>query len=107
VKESVVVAQKDGVDERIVLFVVLSPGAVFDAALEAKLRHTIRQRTSPHHVPKVILAVPDLPRTLSGKISEAAVAHLVNGRTIDNADALANPAVLVHFKDRPELALAP
>jgi acetoacetyl-CoA synthetase len=107
VKESVVVAQRVGVDERIVLFVVLTPGATLDAALEAKLRHTIRQRTSPHHVPKVILAVPDLPRTLSGKISEAAVAHVVNGRPIDNSDALANPAALAHFRDRHELTLAP
>jgi acetoacetyl-CoA synthetase len=107
VLECVAVGQQVGADERIVLFVRLAAGRELDAALDQELRRTIRERTSPHHVPKVVLAVPDLPRTLSGKVSEAAVARVVNRRPVDNTDALANPGALAHFQDRPELRLEP
>jgi acetoacetyl-CoA synthetase len=52
----------------------------------------------------VILEVPDLPRTVSGKISEIAVRKVLEGKPIDNRDALANPQALDAFRDRPELA---
>ena len=59
----------------------------------------IRRNTTPRHVPARIVAVPDVPRTISGKIVELAV----HGRPVRNTDALANPAALEHFRDRPEL----
>ena len=109
VVESVAVGQAvkvDGGDDvRVVLFVVLRPGVALDDALVTRMQRAVRERTSPHHVPRVICQVTDLPRTLSGKISEAAVTKTVNGRPIDNADALANPQVLEQFSDRPELAV--
>ncbi|QDU85397.1 Acetyl-coenzyme A synthetase [Planctomycetes bacterium Pla163] len=105
VTECAVVGQDVDGDVRIVLFVVLPQGQMLDDGLRDTIRTTVRERTSPHHVPRVICQVPDLPRTLSGKISEAAIARTVNGQPVDNADALANPKVLEHFANRPELAV--
>jgi acetoacetyl-CoA synthetase len=51
----------------------------------------------------VILAVADIPRTISGKITEMAVRDVVHGREVMNADALANPEALALFRDLPEL----
>jgi len=88
-----------------VLFVRLREGATLDDALRERIRRRIRERTSPHHVPKVIAQVPDIPRTISGKITEIAVRDVIHGRAVKNTDALANPGALAHFRDRPELRL--
>jgi acetoacetyl-CoA synthetase len=86
-----------------VLFVRLRPGLALDAALERRIREVIRSNTTPRHVPARIVAVPDIPRTISGKIVELAVRDIVHGRPVKNTDALANPASLEHFRDCPEL----
>jgi acetoacetyl-CoA synthetase len=49
------------------------------------------------------LAVEDIPRTRSGKITELAVRDVVEGRPVKNTEALANPEALDHFQGRPEL----
>jgi acetoacetyl-CoA synthetase len=104
--ESVVIGQEQGDDDvRIVLFVRLRAGAVLDDPLRDRIRRRIRDGASPHHVPRVILAVDDIPRTISGKITELAVRDVVHGREVKNTDALANPAALSQFRDRPELRL--
>ena len=51
----------------------------------------------------MILAVDDIPRTRSGKISELAVRDAIHGRPVQNTDALANPEALDGFRERPEL----
>ena len=68
------------------------------------IKRRIRQHASPRHVPAVIAAVPDVPRTLSGKIAELAVREVVHGRAVRNTTALANPEVLDAFRNRAELA---
>ena len=103
VLESLAIGQRWQDDVRIVLFVVLRDGAALDDALRERIRTRLRQHASPRHVPAVILSVPDLPRTRSGKISEIAVREVVHGREVENAEALANPEALAHFRDRPEL----
>jgi hypothetical protein len=85
-------------DVRIVLFVRMREGAVLDDALEGAIRRRIREHASPHHVPRVILAVADIPRTISGKISEIAVREVIHGRPVKNTDALANPEALEHYR---------
>jgi acetoacetyl-CoA synthetase len=90
-------------ESRVVLFVRLRDGLTLDDALGDRIRQRIREHTSPHHVPKKIVQVTDLPRTISGKISELAVREVVHGRPVRNADALANPAALALFRDLPEL----
>ncbi|MEO5824619.1 MAG: acetoacetate--CoA ligase [Gemmatimonadales bacterium] len=107
VVESLVIAQqRPGAavgDVRIVLFVRLRDGVVLDDALEAAIRSRIRSGASPHHVPGVIAAVTDIPRTRSGKISEIAVRDVVEGREVRNVGALANPESLEQFRGRVEL----
>jgi acetoacetyl-CoA synthetase len=103
VLEALAVGQQHDNDERIVLFVRLREGVALDDALVERIRKTIRAATSPRHVPAKVLAVPDLPRTKSGKITELAVRQILHGRPVKNAEALANPEALEHFRDRPEL----
>jgi acetoacetyl-CoA synthetase len=54
-------------------------------------------------VPAKIVAVPEIPRTISGKIVELAVRNVVHGLPVTNTDALANPGALEHFRNRTEL----
>jgi acetoacetyl-CoA synthetase len=103
VLESVVVAQEWDEDVRIVLFVRLRPEISLDELLRDRIRRRIREHTSPHHVPRRIVAVADIPRTISGKITELAVREVIHGRPVHNIDALANPAALDLYRDLPEL----
>jgi acetoacetyl-CoA synthetase len=103
VVESLAIGQDVDGDTRIVLFVQLAPGLTLDDELSAEIRRRIRSRLSPRHVPAVIVQAPDLPRTRSGKLSELAVRDVVNGRTVANTSALANPECLHFFGDVAEL----
>jgi acetoacetyl-CoA synthetase len=75
-----------------------------DDALVDQIKRTIRDKTTPRHVPAKIVQVSDIPRTRSGKIVELAVRNVVHGRPVKNLEALANPEALAHYKDRAELA---
>jgi len=90
-------------EARVVLFVRLAVGRSLDDALRARIRARIQANTSPHHVPRVIAEVSDLPRTRSGKISELAVREVIHGRAVKNIEALANPESLVEFSAHPAL----
>jgi acetoacetyl-CoA synthetase len=102
VLESVAIGQETGEgdsgDVQIVLFVRLKERTVFDEALRDRIRKQIRDNTSPLHVPKKIVQVADIPRTISGKISELAVRAVVHGREVTNTEALANPESLKLFE---------
>ncbi len=100
--ESIVIGQDWEDDVRVMLFVVLREGEVLDEQLAQSVRSTIRQNATPRHVPAKIIQVPEIPRTLSGKIVELAVREVVHGRPVDNVDALANPEALAHFANRSE-----
>lgn len=104
VQEAIAVAQDWDDDTRIVLFVRLSDGAELGDELVATIRSELRAKGSPRHVPAVVAAVDDIPRTRSGKIVELAVTDVVNGRPVTNTEALANPDALGQFASRPELA---
>ena len=90
-------------DTRIVLFVVMRDGIELDDSIRDTIKHRIRRHLSPRHVPAVIAAVPDVPRTLSGKIAELAVRDVVHGHEVRNTTALANPEVLDAYRNRAEL----
>ena len=102
--ESVVVGQSWQGDTRIVLFVRLAEGLSLSEDLIARLKGRLREQASPRHVPAKILAVQDIPRTRSGKISEIAVRETIHGRPTRNAHALANPEALAEFRDLRELS---
>ncbi|MDO9321339.1 MAG: acetoacetate--CoA ligase, partial [Pseudomonas sp.] len=103
VLESIAIGQEWDDDVRVVLFVRLREGIELSEALQAEIRQVIRANTTPRHVPAKIIAVADIPRTISGKIVELAVRNVVHGRPVKNTDALANPQALALFRDLPAL----
>ncbi len=105
VVEAIAVGQEWNDDTRIVLFVRLADGVRLNDALQSEIRARLRAHASPRHVPARIVQVTDLPRTRSNKISELAVADVVNGREVRNTEALANPESLEQYRSRPELAV--
>ncbi len=108
--ESVAVGQEMGEgnsgDVRIVLFVRLRDGILLDDDLRKRIASRLRENCSPIHVPKKIVQIADIPRTVSGKISEIAVRETIHGRPVRNTEALANPASLALYRDLPELRIA-
>jgi acetoacetyl-CoA synthetase len=103
VLESICVGQDWNDDVRVVLFVNLRDGIKLDDDLQDRIRKSIRENTTPRHVPARIVQVADIPRTISGKIVELAVRNVIHGRPVTNADALANPEALDLYRDLPEL----
>ncbi len=103
VLESIAIGQEWDDDVRVVLFVRLRDGVMLSDELQTRIRQTIRANTTPRHVPAKIIAVSDIPRTISGKIVELAVRNVVHGKPVKNTDALANPQALALFRDLAEL----
>ena len=85
------------------LFVILRDGVELDDDLQLRIRKVIRENATLRHVPAKIIAVPEIPRTKSGKIVELAVRSIVHRESVKNTEALANPEALAHFADIPEL----
>ncbi|MFK5980295.1 MAG: acetoacetate--CoA ligase [Rhizobiaceae bacterium] len=104
VDEALCIGQSWESDVRVVLFVKLAAGVTLDEALTKTIKQKIRTGATPRHVPAKIIAVADIPRTKSGKITELAVRDVVHGRQIKNQEALANPEALALFENLAELA---
>lgn len=103
VLEALVIGQNWDNDVRVILFVRLREGVSLDDDLVKRIKAEIRANATPRHVPAKIIAVADVPRTHSGKISELAVKDVVHGRAVKNRDALSNPEALAIFVDMPAL----
>jgi acetoacetyl-CoA synthetase len=103
IAEALCIGQDFDDDVRVVLFVRLAAGISLDDDLEKRIRTKIRTGASPRHVPAKIIAVADIPRTKSGKITELAVREVVHGRPVRNKEALANPEALELYRDLPQL----
>lgn len=94
------------------LFVVLRPGAELTGELKDQINERIRTALSPRHVPSEIVAVADIPRTLSGKKMELPIKKLLLGQPVEQVahpDAMANPDCLhwyVEFAQRRNAATA-
>ena len=104
VLEAIVIGQDWDNDTRLVLFVKLVEGVELSEDLVKRIKSEIREGASPRHVPAIVLAVEDIPRTKSGKITELAVRDVVHGRPVQNVHALANPETLELFRNLPALA---
>jgi len=104
VVESIAIGQNWDDDVRVVLFVQLQDGIILSEKLVQKIRNTVRENTTPRHVPAKVVAVPEIPRTKSGKIVELAVRSVVHGEEVRNTEALANPEALEHYRGLSELA---
>ena len=103
IADSIVVGQDWDNDVRIILFVKPAPGVELNEALIKKINKTIRENTSPRHVPAKIIPVADIPYTINMKKVELAVRNVIHGRPVTNRDALANPQALELYRDLPEL----
>jgi acetoacetyl-CoA synthetase len=82
------------------LFVKLKPGHELDDRLQREINDTLRRAYSPRHVPDRIIAVPEIPYTLTGKKMEVPVRKILMGMSPDkvlNRNAMANPKVLDVF----------
>jgi len=101
--EALVIGQNWDNDVRVILFVRMADDARLDDDLKQRISAAVRAGATPRHVPAVIIAVPDIPRTRSGKITELAVRDIIHGRAVKNTDALANAEALAFFKDLAEL----
>jgi acetoacetyl-CoA synthetase len=96
---------REGTDGVICLFVVLREGAVLDDELRGTLARSIRERTSPRHVPDEVRAIDAVPRTLSGKVVEVPVKRILMGADpagVVSRDSLADPGALDYFVELAE-----
>ena len=98
IADSLAVGQNYHEDQRVILFVKLSPGYNLTNDLQDKIRRTLRENASPRHVPALILDTPDIPYTLNMKKVESAVTNIINGRAVSNRDALINPGSLEYYE---------
>jgi len=103
VLESIAIGQEWDNDVRVVLFVRLRDGLKLDEDLTQLIKSTIRRNASPRHTPAKVIQVPDIPRTMSGKLVELAVKKVIHGESVSNHDAFANPESLAFYKNIPEL----
>ncbi len=99
ITEGLVVGQDFKNDNRIVLFVTTQNNTELDKEKIDFIKMKIRKNCSPKHVPSLVIKVPEIPRTKSGKIVEIAVKNIINGKKIDNLQAIANPGCLKLFEN--------
>ena len=103
VLECIAVGQEFQGDTRIILFVHLREGLTLMPQLAEKIKRQIRENTTVHHVPAIIVQVQDIPRTLNGKLVERAVTEVIHNRPVKNREALANPHTLNLYENLKEL----
>ena len=103
IKESIVIGQSWKNDVRIILFIVLNKGYNLTNEIKDKIKKAIRTNASPRHVPSKIISILEIPKTKNGKLVELAVKQSIEGDTIKNLEALANPDSLKQFKNIKEL----
>jgi acetoacetyl-CoA synthetase len=84
------------------LFVRLKDGVTLDEALIQAIHARLRTDCSPRHVPDEVIAVQQIPYTLTGKKMEVPVRKLLMGWPLDKAasrDAMMNPSAIDFFVD--------
>ena len=105
ITEGLVVGQDFNDDVRIILFVTTKKNQKLDEGKLKLIKSKIRKNCSPKHVPHIIIKVPEIPKTKSGKIVELAVKKIINGDKINNKEAISNPESLKYFENLPELKI--
>jgi len=103
IQESIAIGQSWNNDIRIILFIVLNKSYNLTDEIKDKIKKEIRIKASPRHVPSKIISILEIPKTKNGKLVELAVKQSVEGETVKNLEALANPDSLKQFKNIKEL----
>ncbi|MHA2269943.1 MAG: acetoacetate--CoA ligase [Promethearchaeota archaeon] len=101
ITDSLVIGQKWEGDIRVIMFVLLSEGFELNDKLKTKIKQTLREKTSPRHVPKLIFQTPEdgIPYTFSNKKVEIAVTKIIHGMKVANRGALRNPESLDFYME--------
>ena len=89
--EAVVVETNDNSESTVTLFLKLDKDKKLTEELIEQIKHRLKTYASPKHVPTNIIQVDDIPKTISGKISELSVKSAIEGKKIKNIEALSNP----------------
>lgn len=101
VKDSLIICiEKEGGAFWMPLFVVMQDNVALTDELKKKINTTIRSDYSPRHVPDEIIAVPDIPYTISGKKTETPVKKVLMGKDpnkVVNKGSLRNPESMNFF----------
>jgi len=105
ITEGLVVGQDYNDDVRVILFVKTKNDVELDNEKIKSIKSRIRKNCSPKHVPTIIIKVPEIPRTKSGKIVELAVRKVIHGEIVNNKEAIANPEALKYFENLPQLKI--
>ncbi len=103
IQESIVIGQSWKNDIRVILFVVLNKKNSLSEKLKDKIKKAVKLNASPRHVPSKIISISEIPKTKNGKLVELAVKQTIEGETINNLEAIANPDSLKQFKNIIEL----
>jgi len=99
ITEGLVVGQNHNNDVRIILFVTTKNNQELNDEKIKYIKSKIRKNCSPKHVPAIVIKVPEIPRTKSGKIVELTVKKIINGEEIDNLESISNPKSLTYFRN--------
>jgi acetoacetyl-CoA synthetase len=89
-----------GTEGRLLLFLVLREGAELGDDLRARIKQKLRRDLSPRHVPDELHAIPEVPRTLTGKKLEVPVRRILLGHPLElvlSPGALSNPESIRYF----------
>jgi acetoacetyl-CoA synthetase len=98
VADSLAIGQAWKGDQRVILFVKIATGFDLTEGLKIKIKKALREKTSPRHVPALIIETPDIPYTFSMKKVEIAVSNIIHDKPVTNRDALSNPESLDFFE---------
>jgi acetoacetyl-CoA synthetase len=88
--------------DELLLFVVLRDGRELDDELSRRISDALRNGLSPRHKPDDIVAVPAIPRTMTGKKLELPVKKILTGTPVAEVaskDALIDPAAIDAFAE--------
>ncbi|RJE22876.1 acetoacetyl-CoA synthase [Aspergillus sclerotialis] len=94
-------------DEQVFLFIVMKPGISLTPDFRNKIETAIRKELSPRHVPKFVLAVPDIPTTINGKRVEIAVKQMISGKDVKLSATVQNPEAIEYFREFRDLGNSP
>ena len=85
----------------------MKAGFTLTDKLRTEIKAAIRKELSPRHVPKFVIAVPDLPVTINGKKIEIAVKNVISGKEVKPSSTVQNPETIEWFKRFRELESEP
>lgn len=103
IEDSLVVGQYWHNDERVILFVKMTPGKGLSGALVLELKKAIKEKITPRHVPAKVIPIDEIPYTVNGKKVEIAVRKIIHREEVLNREALANPRSLDLYRNLDQL----